>query len=704
MPGVIKNKIGDMLVISWESLAIALDNWITGIAENEELKANRIIKQNLREIAERHLPFVDKIDELKMAVTALEMQDETTKQELLDGLDEIAEKGVELRNGVKEVEELIKNSGLDQSEKDKISLALLNCERTMKDYYCAKIQPYTYKKFMAVMRRAHVEQDISIIEQLNGSFIVFYPAQHIDLIDHALEYATLSYQTYPSPDAVERSAYMGAADPSQASLLTFDNLSQELAEKALEDAHRYGYVNFAKAEMPGTDPVKYQLICDGGSTPDERTRNYREAIEIITKAAISISGPAYEAHNKKMRFMDNEYTRMAEGVKSGSGYVFSVLQNKHQYEDDKWKVHTDMVVDSRNFVRFTKDPHSGRGQYYTQNKGVVTTTVYESETDRYEKLLYHTVNAGRGDKIYISDERMNELKERAASIKQEIETRIGKWMPIIKEGLQKSVLIDKVKNARKDAQTHHADRTLYAVDTQNAFNYEAAFNALALSGKMRIEDLTSDDLLYGLLSEEIQQKHIFKMKEQTTGVPLRIATKAENAINRMVAWNVETSRDETALDIPGNKLRVERRTDKNDFSIGPDKIVNMMNRINPDAFISHEFTIADADQLDEKGEIVPSDRLTMSDVRDDSKYLDQFYKDTLNRAKVMIGDIRVHMQEAREPFECQDIEYRYTQLVHATREDLLNTLSPIQSGEIDIAEEMHEHQEHTQKREKMPER
>lgn len=57
MPGVIKNKIADMAILSWESLAIMLDNIITGWAERKELEYNSIIRRNLREIAERHLPL-----------------------------------------------------------------------------------------------------------------------------------------------------------------------------------------------------------------------------------------------------------------------------------------------------------------------------------------------------------------------------------------------------------------------------------------------------------------------------------------------------------------------------------------------------------------------------------------------------------------------------------------------------------------------
>ena len=700
MAGVIKNKISDMLVVSWESLAIAIDNWITGIVENEELKTNRVIRINLREIAERHLPFVDKIDELKMAVSALNMQDEAAKQSFLDGLDEIAQKGIELREGVHDVELLIKNSGLTKEEKEKITKALRTCETTMKDYYCSKIQPYTYKKFMAVIRRAHVEADISIIEQQNGSFVVFYPAQHIDLIDRALEYATISYQSYPSPDAVERAAYMGAADTSQATVLTFDNLSAELAERAVEDAHRYGYVNFAKAEMPGTDPKKYQIMCDGGSTPDEKTRNYREAIEIITKSAIAISGPAYEANNKKMRFMANEFDRMDEGVKSGSGYVFSVRQMKHMYENNTSEIKEDAVIDSRNFVRFTKDEHSGRGQFYTQNKGVITTTVYESETDRYDKLLYHTVNAGLGDKIYISDERMDELKHLASSIANGISSRDSNWIPSIGADFPKSKLMELSIKARGDAINHIKDREAHAADVNAAYNYEAVSNALALSGKMRVEDLTADDILYGVISEEIEQKHTFKMKEQTNGIPLKIAKEAENAINRMVAWNIDSSREETAIDIPENKLRTEHKSLQEDFSIGPAKIVNMINRIDPQAFIDHELTVADADQMDPSGNMIPSDRLTISKVKSDDRFLDQYYKETSDRAKSLLTDVRVHMVEAREPLECHDIDTRYTKLVHMTREDLLNTLAPIENSESDLEHNGNNHDVQTKEKDR----
>lgn len=675
MPGMIKNKIGDLLFICWESIAIDLDNWITGLVEMKEVQYNSTIRDNLRAIAERHLPFTDKIDELKTAAASIEFTDDTVKQQFLTGLDDIAKKGVELKNGVKEVENLIETSNMTFEEKSRLITALRTCEMTMKDYYCSKIPPYTYKKFMAVMRKMNAAQDLSIVEQQNGSFLVFYPAQHIELVDHALEFATLSYQMYPSENAIERSAYMGAADTSKASVLKFDNLPLELAEKAVENARRYGFVEFAKVKMPGTDPQLYQLVCEGGSTQEERDRNYREAIEIISKSAIAVSGPAREAERKKMAFNDREFQRLNEGLKSGSGYVFSVRPEKYK---NNAKEKESYAIDSRNFVRFEKDSKSGRGQFYTQKDGIITTTVYESETEHYDRLLYHTVNAGFADKIYISDENMDKMRQDAHRIFTEIQNGDKEWSSADSDPL--AGLISKINLHRDKAFTlQKQSPVLYRAEMNDVRDLDAIKNIVILNKEKDIKNLTEEDILYGVISSEIDYKHTFKMKELNGDISLREAKAIEDTINRMTSWSADNSKEETILDIE-NKLRTESATVKEDYSIGPVKVIKMINRFDPNAFIAHEFSKASADQIDNNGKLLNKDTLTIHKVNEEKAQLDKYYKETADRAKKMLEDVRVHMVEAKEPLDCMDIENRYTKLVHLTRTDLLNAIEPLDTA------------------------
>ena len=692
MPGVIKNKIADMAILSWESLAIMLDNIITGWAERKELEYNSIIRRNLREIAERHLPFVDKIDELKSAVSALDgASTDSECQKLLDQLDKLAQQGKELTESVEQVKSMIIESGLSDQDKRRMFQTLDDCERSMKDYYCSKIPPYVYKKFMAAIRRSGTQADITVVEQANGGFVVFYPAQHIDLINNSLEFATLSYQTYPSPGAVERGSYMGAANYHDATVLKFDNISPELAEKAVEEARRYGYVNFAKERMVGTDPEVYRLICEGGSTQEERDRNQREAMEILCRAAISISGQTKETMEKMMTFNSNEYDKLTAGIESGNGYVFSVRQKS--FNDNVMKNGTvekkelEKVTDPHNFVRFSTDPKSGRGQFYTQQNEVVTTSVYESETERYHTLLYHTANSGLGQKVYLSQEKVDALKLRAKELYQEIHSGTNeKWATLSIQILNK--LDDSIslrENMMKQTNELAKDLRLQSVlERKNSKQLSISLsresrevialkNSMMLTGLLNLNSLTEENIFYGLISEEIETKHKF----HDHGVLTKESLEIDKTIANAVAWCAKDVREEVAK-TSKSKLRVEDPINGEDFSIESDRLNQMIDRFRVNDYIVHESVNAEADQYDENGQLIPpkedQDWKTVSQVQKEKEYLDQYYRQAADKAKDLLKDVRIHLVHARVPMEVHDLEHPYSKLVHMNREEVISKL------------------------------
>lgn len=696
MPGVIKNKIADMAILSWESLAIMLDNIITGWAERKELEYNSIIRRNLREIAERHLPFVDKIDELKSAVSALDgASTDPECQKLLDQLDELAQQGKELTESVEQVKSMIIESGLSDQDKKRMFQTLDDCERSMKDYYCSKIPPYVYKKFMAAIRRSGAQADITVVEQANGGFVVFYPAQHIDLINNSLEFATLSYQTYPSPGAVERGSYMGAANYHDATVLKFDNISPELAEKAVEEARRYGYVNFAKERMVGTDPEVYRLICEGGSTQEERDRNQREAMEILCRAAISISGQTKGTMEKMMTFNSNEYDKLTAGIESGNGYVFSVRQksyNDNLIENGELKKkELTKAIDSHNFIHFSTDPKSGRGQFYTQQNGVVTTSVYESETERYHTLLYHTANAGLGQKVYLSQEKVNQLKKQAKELYSQIHGNNETYWQTINSQLHSSYDgdIGQRENMLKVMDDFYSQKHNQYMDTKKSLKQlslsylreakeiGAVKQALMITGLMSIPSLTEENLFYGLISEEIWSRHTFHKKEQTNGLPLKEANEIDKVIANAVAWCAKDVREEVAK-VSKSKLRVEDPINGEDFSIESDRLNQMIDRFRVNDYIVHESIDAEADQYDENGQLIPpkedQDWKTVSQVQKEKEYLDRYYRQAADQAKDLLKDVRIHLVRSRVPMEVHDLEHPYSKLVHMNREEVISKL------------------------------
>lgn len=643
MSKIIKNKVGDLMIGCWESIAIMLDNFITGVCESVNLQNNDIIRKNLREISIRHMPFFDKIDEMKKAVSELKDITEETKEKLLGELDHIAKQGYEVKQGMEEVRRSFSESGLSRQDIQRIEKEIKRCEESVSNLYSITIPPYAYKNFMTYTRMQGAQNDITVMELNNGQYIAFYPAQHKAGMENALEMATLSYQQHPSVGAVERSAYFGAMDRSQAAILKFENLPAELAEKAVQEANFNSYVNFAKEEIHGSNPPLFNLICEAGETQQERNRNYQVAIEILAKSALAISGPLKELEEKKMRFEARKFAELTAGLESGSGYVFSI-------RDEEGKG----IYNPSHFVRFETDKVNGNGQFFVNVNGVVTTTLYESETDRYKDQLYHMSQAGSGAKLYISDQEMDDMKF--------IATRLYNQMQSMTQSLDSLEFKELSVTKRYEAHNFEAQgqMVLYQAAKQESREAEMLSRACHLTRK-KSNELTKQDILNGIISEHMSY-NTFRARVKSD------IAKNGLIIQKMARWNIKDLRNE-AVGLAENKLRVEARNGHEDFSIPAIRIMQELDRFSVDKFIISEYEKAEADS--EQGD---TSELTISDVQKELAVLNEHYPKTLEAAKELFEDVRVRMVSIDIPVEMRELESPYTKSNHLQRNKLIDSI------------------------------
>lgn len=645
MAGIVRNKYGDLMIVCWESISIMIDNLITGLAESLNIANNEEIRENLREISNRHMPFFDKIDEMKKAVSEIGgIKDDELREKLLNDLDEIAKKGYEVKEGMEEVRKAFAGSNLSKKDKQRIEKEIKRCEETTTNLYSITIPAYAYKNFMAYVRMEGAQHDITVMELQSGQYVSFYPAQHKELMENAMELATLSNQRHPSVSAVERSAYFGCLDRSKAGILRFENLTPELAEKAVQEANHNSYVNFAKEEVPGSNPPMFNIVCEAGETQEDRNRNYCQAIEILAKSALAVSGPLKDLEEKKMRFEARKFEKLQEGLKSGSGYVFSVKDYTNSG-----------VCDPNEFIRFETDKVNGNGQFFVNINGVVTTTLYESETDRYKDQLYHMAQAGTGDKVYVSDKEMESMKETAIRLYDMIQK-----MDSTKDAMDfkgESVL----KRNEASSLEANGQKTLAQAAKKESKEMEMLARACSLS-KRNSASLTKKDILNGVLSEHLSHsRYNAKVNSEVA--------KNGMLIQKMANWCAKDTRQE-AMNDTENRLRMETKAGKEDYSIPSVKIIQELDRFNIDRFILAEYDRAKATPEEKKN---PND-ICVEDVQKELQVLNQYYPKALEEAKELLADVRVRMISAEVGIEAKDLSSIYTQSNSLRKRELINNI------------------------------
>lgn len=645
MKGYVQDKMGNMLIACWESLGIMFDNMITELAEIENMKNLEETRIALREIATRHMPFFDKIDEMKMAVAHLGgPEDEAVREGLLNELDRIAKEGLEVKAGMEEVRKVIEGSSLSKDDKERMEREIMRCEETVSNLYSITIPAYTYQNFMALIRMEGAQHDITVMELSNGQYIVFYPAQHKQLMEYAVELATLSNQRHPSVGAVTRSAYFGSTDKSRAAVLRFEGLSAELAEKAVQEANFCSYVNFAKEPILGTDPQKYNLICEAGENQEDRNRNYRMAVEILARSAIAVSGPLKEMEEQKMRFESRKFNQLVEGLKSGSGYIYSVRDSERNN-----------LFPPKEFIRFEKDPKNGNSQFFVNVNGVVTTTLYQSETERYDDQLYHMAQAGSGEKVYISDQEMEQMKETATQLYNRIQTE-----SMFQNGLDLYAMSVQKSNEAKDLKSEKQYALAKSAEKESK-EYDALSRACRINKKL-VTELSKKEVLDGIISEKL-----YHSKFQAH-VPAEIA-KESKLIQRMAAWSLRENRKDPDNTLENN-LRTESISTKEDFSIAGKRIQFELDRISIDKFIAAEYDRAKATEEEKK-----DDRdICIADVQQEAIILQENLPETLKAAKELFSDVRVRMIAAEVSLDTKDIDHIHVRSNSQHRDRLVNAL------------------------------
>lgn len=614
-----------------EGIAQFFTNVMQGIVENVEITSNHVIREQLQEVAARNMPFRDKLDELSRIGSTI--PDDMERKRFMEKLVEVEQDGQRARQGLDEIRRHIRRSGICEEDKKRILGEVDRCESTLKNIYVITVPAHSYKNVMKLANQEGMLKDTTAMFLSSGEYALFYPVYYAQSMDRILQVASLMYEHHPLPEAIRTEAVVTSTNKSEAAILRIENVTPELAEYAVLESGKRGFIAMAKEER--TDGSgQFDLICNAGDSKEEKDRNYREAIELVAKSAIVLSGPSASTEQAKMRHSAREYDSLLKGL-NGSGYIFSVSTKDTKIGDER----TQMIY-PRNFVRFSQE------KFRTYNRGVASKLVVNrSEADlRYDSMLYAASQSGTGQKVFISDEKMAELETAADRAYRNLSSML--------EGTEVKDRLDiaaELSNRtlswieRREELKQQNDTQGWKAAAEEARMLRAQTEALSMA---RGKDVTKAMVFERVVASELD-KHRFRyypsQKESLeAGAIVRKATEAA----------IRESRKEAALETE-NRMIPEVPGDKNDRSIGWEAIENELARLTPEPYLNQLMARMTADQ---DPSMIPYGKVPVSEIRKANDILDREFDQAKKKAADLLKDIRIRTQEIGIGIEAYSIE------------------------------------------------
>jgi hypothetical protein len=618
-----KDEVASIAIISNEMLLATIKNLIDELEKivNENCIGN--VDKCRQSIASKNTPFSEKIDFIKKEINAMDLDDDI-KDSFLNKLDQIAEAGKTLQQGEDEVLRSFKGSGLSRNDKTKIMKSIAAAKSSLSDPYAQTLSAAAYSTVMQGLREHDLTDYVTVGRLQNGKYIMFYNSYYKKEIENVLiEKAYMLGDAHrATPEDIEISAYSSAKNKANAALLKYSGLSPEMAEKVMEESERKGIVNFSKIENgDGT----YTVLCSAGEGQNERNKIYKEANKIILKAAFSMTGDIGNIEKKRMAHMSNEYQKIdniLDAVENWddsvdtSGYIYSI-----HTQDKK------VVIDDR--IEFNEEKFTT----YHGNASDRTRYADKRNPHNYKRILRYCIFSGTGQKVYISNDEMEKLKNDAQTM-----------LPMVNQVIETSgsdktaamaTFIDKYNEADDNLSQAYKDKneTLQIAYKQEKDKYKIAMEIIE---NMKPQNdgsqiITQEACLDRVIANALS-KHQFMMyadKEQAFKV---------NTERKFINWAIQNIDDNGNLDFENN-MESKYSSDIQEYEV--DNLANAISSVDVNDFIRSEYEKAEATTEESQDDNV----LTIEDVNNEAKIIENAFNQQLGETKEILGKVRVYSED-----------------------------------------------------------
>lgn len=628
MANIATEVINNHLLRSPEHVLQLISNILAALEEHTRVTTEEQIRELFDTWAINQVPWEDQLVKLQMKILKSDQLDAQTKDKInavILSEFEKAHKATKDRDnaeGLNDLKRLFNKSRLPNEDKCILNKMINQALYELHDPHHIVVDRGAYHMMVQMLNQQNLMNQVSAIQAVSGDYVLLYNEALEPQIQLIAQIVGLYQGKLPRPELEDIKGFIQAAEDTehkgQGSLIKFSGLSPELAEKAVMESTKSKHFSFAKEKR---EDGRYDIYCFGGIEQDEKARYYKEAVQTLALAAFSLTGPTKELESKKAIHSDKEYskiTRVLECIENDvpdeedAGYIYSI----HAITDNN----NNRFILTDDYIKFDSDSFTAS---YNGNDSIVRA----SNEEFYLRTLRMNIQSGPGQKVYISESKMQELHE------------LAKEATRVYASLTASNRVDQVAeciNRREDlySQLQKAqDNIEKRVFVKEMAILSIVSDALLLHSR---EEITPEKILSRTIANELS-KHEFK------GYASKDLSKEtiDNARINNIAF----------IDYLKNSSKIDA-LEPAYASIND--LTEALQQANFSHFINEEIAKADASQDQQQTE-----RFTTEDVEHEMAALNTHYKQRCHEAELMLDGIQMSIEHVA-PDKTQEINTHNT--------------------------------------------
>lgn len=605
-----------------EGFVTAIDNLVHEILEIKSKNTERLIRDINVLKAMQTMPLSEKYDAI--VKECKENLSEEDFKKIKPSLDKLEESEKSVADGLFEIRRIVSKSGLSHNDKERLLKTLDHAEQSFLDPYIMTVSSGAYNAVMQGIRDHGLIGQVTVGILASGKYMICYDSSIKDQMDDILleKAYCLGDLTRPGVEDVIASAYAGAGVKSESSILKFSGLTPEMAEKAVEEGDKQGVVTFAKYK----DGDTYSIICNAGESKKQKDEIYKKACEILMRSAYMLTGKTGEIEQKRMRHMATEYDKIDK--------VLSAIDNDHPDPEDIGYVFSIHTVDGK--IIPTDYVHFDNEKFTSFRDNIADKTWQASQSNNYKKILEHRIKAGTGQKVYISEPEMTEIKNTAQEALKLVESLPDNKLDAL------ASLSDEMVSIQDDI--HEAKVNKNPVLEQAARHQRdvvsIAFDAISMN-KTQTKDV-SKDLMEARSIANTLESHRFKLI-----VPEQDKDQVE-AEKRLISFCIHDMKVNGEFDFH-NDIGISKAGKIREVQM--DNIMQKIEKIDIAKFIENE---------QEKIATKDENAISPEEVAAEQKILEQTVHQHKEEAKDLIEKVFAQMEEAGP--SAPEFETKYSEM------------------------------------------
>ena len=425
MPNMSHEVIANSTARAQTQILELINNLLAAWEEITRVKINEEIRQLFEKMSLEQIPWNEQMmklmvhinqhpdlsDEQKSAINAIILTEYQKEQsQNLKGISQTNQEGYE------DLRKTIKRSRLPKEDKKIVEKIINRAIYEMNDPHHITVDRGGYRAMVKYLNQTSLMSQVTAIQTVSGNYMLLYSAAIEPQIQKIASMISLQEGIIPRPEVEDIMQHVQAAPNKdkneRGQVIKFTGLSPELAEKAVVESTKSRGFSFAKQLR---EDGKYDLYCYGGVTAEDKIEKYKEAVQTIALAAYSMTGPTGDIERKKAAHSAHEYEKITK--------VLSAIQNETPDEEDNGYVYSIQTITDNNNNRYIlTDNYVQFGpEEFTIYANGNRHLVQAEDCQDYVQTLKLNLQSGAGQKVYISEKRMNELSEQSARVEKLIE-------------------------------------------------------------------------------------------------------------------------------------------------------------------------------------------------------------------------------------------------------------------------------------------